>query len=324
MPITQMSYSTADNIISIYSNLLINADQLGRYEKYSYSYLEGYDLIDISNALKLTAAYRVFIHTDIDERQLERFRKHAAEDSHGLMLFFFNFYPDNVVVELNKLNSDDKMAIIESIKLTTGSQSEMQALFNKEEAPESFLDYCLHIRKSAPEYWEKIYNRVGITWETKDRFDHINFSIEGSTGNITTKNTNAVETKSSLEIIWFEKSENNWIRWILFFPCAVFGCGFILNILQNMFPFSEYASWVINYVRSPLIYFFCSLAFITIGVLIAPSFKLRIALILLIIVVLAISNDFFTSIGHYFRIVRVITGLLGGIIAYYLMDKRYK
>lgn len=128
------------------------------------------------------------------------------------------------------------------------------------------------------------------------------------------------------KINWYDKSENNWIRWILLFPCAVFGFGFILTVLQNVFPYSEYANWVINYVRSPLISFLGTLAFIAIGVLIAPDFKLRTALILLVIVVIAISNDLFTSIGmkFHFRIVRVITGLLGGIIGYCLMGKIYK
>lgn len=100
MPVTQMSYTTADKIIAIYSNLLMDLDKLGRYEKYSYSDLQGYDLIDISNALKLTAAYRVFIATDINDRKLEEFKKYADEDGSGLLQFFFHFYPDEVTGEL--------------------------------------------------------------------------------------------------------------------------------------------------------------------------------------------------------------------------------
>jgi hypothetical protein len=173
MPKTKMSYKTADKIISIYAELLMNLKKLSKYEKYAYSDLKGYDLIDISNAFKLTAAYRVFNAYDLTNRKVDEFKKYAEEDGSGLMQFFFHFYPDNVANELKKLDPNDKMAMLSSIKLTSDSQDELRSHFNKEETPDSFLDYCISIGRSDPNYWGKVYKRIGITWETNDDKDPI-------------------------------------------------------------------------------------------------------------------------------------------------------
>lgn len=93
------------------------------------------------------------------------------------------------------------MAMLESVKITKDSQTELEALFNKEETPKSFLDYCLHIGNSAPDYWQKIYNRIGITWETKDKYDYINYAIEYGNGKTTTSNIQVQEPKPSLGIL---------------------------------------------------------------------------------------------------------------------------
>lgn len=113
---------------------------------------------------------------------------------------------------------------------------------------------------------------------------------------------------------------------MLLFPCAIFGYGFIATFLQNGFPYSQYAIWVIQYVRSPLISFLGSFVFILIGFTIAPKFKLRTAMILLIIFVVTISMNLFNNYlpGYNFIIVKFITGLLGGILAYCLMAKIQK
>lgn len=173
MPKNKISYNTANRIIDIYAALLMNLSKLGKYEKYAYSDLKGYDLIDISNALKLTAAFRLYNTYDLSDKKIEEFKKYAEEDGSGLMQFFFHFYPDNVVSELKKLDPNNQMAILDSIKLTKDSQTEIEELFNKEETPNSFLNYCISIGRSDPNYWGKVYDRIGIEWETNDDKDLI-------------------------------------------------------------------------------------------------------------------------------------------------------
>ena len=117
-----------------------------------------------------------------------------------------------------------------------------------------------------------------------------------------------------------------WIRWLLLVPCAVFAYGIVLTVFQRLFPYSDYSGWFINYLRSPLITFLGSLVFIIIGVLFAPKYQKRIALILLIVIVMLSSFDLFNSIRleYYFRIARVCTGLLGGLVGYFLMENKNK
>lgn len=206
MPIPKMSYNTADKIILIYADLLMNNSRLGQFEKYSYSNLDGYDLIDISNALKLTTAYRVYTTEYIDDRKLDEFNRYADEDGASLTQFFFFFYPEEVVFELKKLDPNDKKSLIESIKLTENSQSELKLLYDKEETVKSFLDYCLHIGNLNPNFWELIYNRIGITWETNNENDYINFLIKYGNGFSSIDNGLTKEPKKSFGIIECFKS----------------------------------------------------------------------------------------------------------------------
>jgi hypothetical protein len=124
----------------------------------------------------------------------------------------------------------------------------------------------------------------------------------------------------------FDNPDNYWIRWLLLLPCAVFGYGFILTVLQSLFAYREFASWVINYIRSPIISFLGSVVFILIGVLIAPKSKKTVGLILLVIIVMISSFDLYTAIQtqFHYRIVRVVSGLLGGLIAYKTAENMYK
>jgi len=198
-----MSYTTADKIIDIYSHLLMNLNKLGFYEKYRFSDLQGYDLIDVSNAIKLMIAYRVFISSDIDESKIEELRKYAVAGSAALLSFLDNFYPDKIVFELNKIDPNDKMAFSTHIEIKKDSEAEIKALLYNEEHPDSFLHQCLLIGRSDSDYWEKIYNRLGITWETNDEYDkiYINIAIKNGTANSNKSSKQINETKSSLGIL---------------------------------------------------------------------------------------------------------------------------
>ena len=169
-----MSYKTANKIFDLYCDRLVNLDKLKRYERYAYSDLNGYDIIDVSNAMKLLAANRVFNTYSLAENKMAELRKYAAADGSGLTTYFFCFFPDDIVSKLRKIDPDDEKGVIEYSHLTSdASNSEMYQLLNKEETPESFLNYCFHIGKSDPNFWGKVYDRIGITWETNDDKDPI-------------------------------------------------------------------------------------------------------------------------------------------------------
>jgi hypothetical protein len=178
MPLAKMSYNTANKIFDLYCDKLVNLDKLGGYEKYGYSDLNGYDLIDISNAMKLLTAVRVFNTYTPDENKRCELKKYASQDGAGLAAFFFHFFPDDVANKLKRIDPNDKKGIIEYAHLTANAmESEWYQLFNKEETPESFLNYCIHIGRSDPNYWGKVYERIGISWETNDDKDPIYFLI---------------------------------------------------------------------------------------------------------------------------------------------------
>jgi hypothetical protein len=208
MPKNKMSYGTAHKIIDIYSELLMNLSKLEKYEKYAYSDLKGYDLIDISNALKLTAAFRLYNIYELNDKEIEKLKWYAQEDSSGLLQFFFHFFPDNVASELKKLDHNNEMAILDSIKLTKDSQSEIQQLFNKEETPDSFLNYCISVGRFDPNYWGKIYERIGIRWETNDNKDLIYVLIRLGINYQSKENLLKDQTEPSTETIAPKTSKN--------------------------------------------------------------------------------------------------------------------
>ncbi len=57
MPLRRMSYNSAIKIKDLYSKLLVNS----KTYPHGYSSLNGYDIIDVSNAIKLIVAYNFLI-----------------------------------------------------------------------------------------------------------------------------------------------------------------------------------------------------------------------------------------------------------------------
>lgn len=193
MPKKEMSYKLADKIITLYSNLLINSKKFKPHEKYSYSDLGGYDIIDVSNAIKLNIAYRVFINDDQKPIDLAKY----AETSSGALFGYLDlFYPDHIVTELNSICGDDIHAFAKRYELKKDISNEIQTQLFNEETPESFLEYCISIGKSDHDYWEKIYDRIGITWDSSDDYDRIYINIALKCGLSNTKETNIKKKKA--------------------------------------------------------------------------------------------------------------------------------
>lgn len=178
MALTTMSLKEANKIIEIYSNILSHSLELGKFEKFRYSKLRGYDVFDIDNALKVTLAYNAFNTSIIDDIAFGKLKKEAGENTVGVMCFFTSFAPDSIVQQLKKLDPADIYSRSEAYKLEGDFfESELYKAFSKTESQDSFLDYCLSIDKSDSNYWEKVYNRLGITWDDRDEFDEIYFAI---------------------------------------------------------------------------------------------------------------------------------------------------
>ncbi|MFL5742367.1 MAG: hypothetical protein ACJ75B_19245 [Flavisolibacter sp.] len=149
-------------------------NKIGKFQKYGYSDLEGYDIIDISNAMKLMAALRLFYSYHLDEEILKTLRKYASEDDSGLFQYFSHFFPDEIKMKLKNLDASEDSAQSEFFMLTCANfDDQMYKRFNNEETAGSFLEYCINVGRADPNYWGKIYKRIGILWETKNTEDKI-------------------------------------------------------------------------------------------------------------------------------------------------------
>lgn len=178
MTVTTMSYGEAQRIIELYSSILIKAENRNRNQKFRYSELNGYDVLDIKNALNLICAYRVFDTFPIDEEAIEKLKKEVDFAATGTLFFFMQFAPDNIVQQMDKLNSENIEDRITLNKLETSYyESDLWKEYNMSETASSFINFCLSIDKADTNYWEKVYSRIGITWDERDPSDPIYYAI---------------------------------------------------------------------------------------------------------------------------------------------------
>ncbi|OGU39206.1 MAG: hypothetical protein A2315_00990 [Ignavibacteria bacterium RIFOXYB2_FULL_35_12] len=73
MSLKSISIELADEIIKIYSDLLIKREKVNIHY-YPYSALKGYDIFDIENSLKLLTAHRVYKTENLTENKLAEFK----------------------------------------------------------------------------------------------------------------------------------------------------------------------------------------------------------------------------------------------------------
>lgn len=180
MALTTLSFKEAQKIIDLYASILIHSENLGLNNRFRYSQLKGYDIYDIDNALKLTSAYRVFNCKERSDTALSKLREATNVDGGASMSFFNLFEPDNIVQQLNKIDlSNPTEAIIKQREIRGDYfQSQLWKDFSKTETHESFLNFCLQLDMADRDYWEKIYDRLGITWDDRDEYDEIYFVIQ--------------------------------------------------------------------------------------------------------------------------------------------------
>jgi len=170
MSLKTISITLADEIIKIYSDLLLKRDK-ENIHYYPYSALKGYDILDIENSLKLLTALRVYRSKDPSENKQIELKKIAAEDGGAILIFFRSFIPDNAYKELSKYvygTSEYRSKEFELL-YTDEMPKEMRIHFDKEtETIDSFLDFCIKSDRNDLEYWLKVYARLNLIYNNNE------------------------------------------------------------------------------------------------------------------------------------------------------------
>lgn len=179
MPLKQMSYNSAEKIIDILSAILMNSN-LKVHEMHSYSLMQGYDIVDVSNASKLLIAYEFFNDGNENKSKLKIIEAQISSAEGALSGFSLYFVPDGIAHALRQIDSSDPVAaFLEASNLTKDKGNyEWEKMIESHEIPSSFYRFCQSIGNKDPDFWEKIYSRIGITWESNNWKDRIYFLIE--------------------------------------------------------------------------------------------------------------------------------------------------
>ncbi len=200
MSLYKLNFTVADKIIDRYAQLLQDLPNLPLYDKYGYSDMGGYDVIDISNSLALMAAYRVRTTDLIDEKKLEDFKKMANEDGVAILQYFKHFIPDNEKYELNQLDKSSPDFLINSIKIKSDfHESDVWKKSLNTETPESFLEFCIQVKRNEPNrYWHIIFRRLNVECDTSEIYDRIYYEFKVESEKSLQKINNPVNRTSEI------------------------------------------------------------------------------------------------------------------------------
>lgn len=166
MSLRRMSIELANEVIKIYTDLLIKREE-NNIHYYPYSVLKGYDIFDIENALKLLTANRVYNSAELKEQNLSEYRKYASEDGGAVFTFFSAFIPSNIFKQLIKFPYGSTEYRQKEFELLYDEEmpKEMRKFFARQtETVDSFLDYCIKLGSDNPEYWIKVYSRLNLSY----------------------------------------------------------------------------------------------------------------------------------------------------------------
>jgi hypothetical protein len=174
MPVKEMSFLTAMKVFDLYAQRLIDLDKLELYEQYGYSDMDGFDVIDLANAMKLLMAYRVYTLRSDSEQEVAELTKYASEDDSALAGYELYFVPDETAALLKQIDPLQPDAMAESARICCAKKPHhLHDEIQKIETGSSFLRYCLNVGASHSNYWGKVYKRIGISWETHNDQDWI-------------------------------------------------------------------------------------------------------------------------------------------------------
>lgn len=210
-----MAFDSAKKIIDIYSKLLVDSKEFKGHEKYGYSALKGYDRVDVCNAIKLMIAYRYFTAWINEELETEKLNNYI-DMAEGSLMGFSIFFPDEIVFKLSQIDQSDKRkALLEQMKITQGSENyEWKKFLDSEETLSSFFEFCESIGKGNSDFWEIIYQRIGITWETNNSNDKIYEIIKNKDYYFKILNDKSYESAVS-KIDKRQEKQKNWFNKII-------------------------------------------------------------------------------------------------------------
>ncbi len=152
---------TAEIIINRYAELQANRASLENHEKYQYSDMNGYDIIDIYNSFCLLLAEEVYICKEISNK-IYLSLKRMSDEYGGIVLNYFTlFIPDKEKYRISMLPHDKRKE--EYFRLTSNfhETNEWKEIMSREKMS-SFIDYCIDIKESH-DFWTLVYIRLNLT-----------------------------------------------------------------------------------------------------------------------------------------------------------------
>jgi len=128
-------------------------------ELFPYSEFQGFDILDVSNAMKLKIA-EMFVN----KTEIMRIKAFAENCDVSLeMLIRDRLAPDEVVMKQSTIDHNDfKESILFTIEVTKNNDDwEWNKLFKKREGVSTFFSYCKNVDSINLSYfWNKVYHKL--------------------------------------------------------------------------------------------------------------------------------------------------------------------
>jgi hypothetical protein len=174
MTISRMSLKKAAVIEDLYTGLWSKQTLEGKFKFFKYSDVDDFDFIDILNAFKILTAYKIFkSKTPEDIQEIKEYVNLAG----GLLVLFpLHFGPDEIAEKINDLDKNNKSSIIEFANLRQEIPKNEE--WDNSETLSSFMYYLLGLERKDNSFWEKAFDRIGISWDKNDTEDEITFIID--------------------------------------------------------------------------------------------------------------------------------------------------
>jgi hypothetical protein len=166
MSLREMTIQKANEIMDIVIPLMINRSQEDR-SYFGYSELKGYDIYDVENALKLFNADYYFRKGSSEESEINKLLLNAKSDNAFLINLCFYLVLDSIIDELRKYKYRSSEYFSKVFELVDHKEYD-KFMSAENETIESFLKYCISIGRDNPEYWLRVYYRLGLLYNPDD------------------------------------------------------------------------------------------------------------------------------------------------------------
>jgi hypothetical protein len=146
--------------------------------------LKGFTISEIDTACKLITAWSYLEFTGTPE-DAALFKK--VVDNYGFILigFFMTFQEDKECDELEKMDRSTmkyKRKLATLVARSTWENNPEYKKFLELESIESFGNFCRHVGRDDPIYWQKIYTHLGLRYDPDSpiRYGDINLNEKGN------------------------------------------------------------------------------------------------------------------------------------------------